>query len=161
MRGNLNLTWRWNGHANCSQSDASDLAGCHLPLSPIVPFVPTHKPMSFKTLGNVVVGVGGEFKMGQFHSFSFSILWLQDNSMSHFKDDFLIHLFICLVGCAGQLSEVLTFNLKHALLPFLLCRVLQVAWPTSFLPFLPPMPSHLPLGVWGNRCTLFSSVSHS
>lgn len=52
--------------------------------------------MSFKTLGNVILGVGGEFKMGQFHSFSFSILWLQDNPMSHFKNDFLIHLFICL-----------------------------------------------------------------
>lgn len=48
------------------------------------------------TLGNVVVGVRGEFKMGQFHSFSFSILWLQDNLMSRFKTDFLIHLFVCL-----------------------------------------------------------------
>lgn len=70
------------------------------PLSPTVPFVPTHKPMSFKrpqmTLGNVVVGVGGEFKMRQFHSFSFSILWLQDNLTSHFKTDFFIHWFICL-----------------------------------------------------------------
>lgn len=82
---------------NCSQSDASDLAVRRLPLSPTVPFVPTHKPMSFKTLGNVGVGAGGgEFKMGQFHSLSFSILWLQDNPMSHFKNDFLIHLFICL-----------------------------------------------------------------
>lgn len=44
---------------NCSQSDASDLAVRRLPLSPTVPFVPTHKPMSFKTLGNVGVGVGG------------------------------------------------------------------------------------------------------
>lgn len=69
------------------------------PLSPSVPFVPTHKPMSFKrpqmTLGNVVVGVGGEFKIRQFHLFSFSILWLQEDLISHFKNDFL---FVCLVS---------------------------------------------------------------
>lgn len=147
---------------NCSQSDASDLAVRRLPLSPTVPFVPTHKPMSFKTLGNVGVGVGGgNLKWDNFIHLVFPSCGCKTIRCLILKMIFLfICLFVCLAGCTGQLSGVLTFNLKHALLPFLLCRVLQVTWPTSFLPILPPMPPHLPLGVWGNRCTLFSSVRH-